>query len=227
MLLVYIFSTYFKNFIMKCTCCEKEFQSFMLYSVHLRSNHRSATRFKCSDKCNRIFSNIKSHLKHIKICHFRADQLVSLNGNNNSDVINSKHESENLNFDIEPTSVSELSSHKELLKIILKVVRDDRTPRTSAFNTFKELFSFYDVGITNAISCLTASGCNNQELVFILKSLLCPSEIKSEYLLLKHLQIQKVLINYEIVDLGKEFYFAYANCNKIVKQKNDFFLCYS
>lgn len=231
---------------MNCIFCTNlHFESYQFYSVHLRNTHRNSTRFSCNSNCKRIFSCINTHLKHVKNYHFKensnvendntnmrfSQQVSNLENNTNRRLSTSSDdfqsasnlEIESSHFTLPVSSHLDNNSNLELLKIFLKILSDDRIPRTAVFDTFKDVFSYYDIRITNVLSNLVNSGSENQELLSLLRSLLTPSEIKTEYLVLKHLRAQNLLINYETVDLGKEFLFSYANGNQIVKNRNDFF----
>lgn len=136
---------------MKCPCCDKQSVIFKTFSTHLRKEHRSSTRFKCTYNCSRLFANINAYLKHIKYQHFKDFQFVTLNSDNNPKELSFVNDTdlETINFSIEQQFASNIN--EELLKIILKVISDDRTPRTTSFNTLKELFSYYDVGINSVL----------------------------------------------------------------------------
>lgn len=178
------------------------------------------TRFKCiSDKCNRIFSDIYTHLKHVKINHFEHALI------NQSFQYENTFSSVSADIPIPPYNNEESNSESgknELLQIILKIVSDDRMPRKCAFGSIKELFNYHDIQINNVLKFLQLNQIENEELTSLLKSMVSPIEIKSEHLLLKHLTDHNMLINYEVIDIGSEFSFCYQHGNQIINKKYDF-----
>ncbi|XP_075167495.1 uncharacterized protein LOC142239588 [Haematobia irritans] len=194
-----------------------------IYYEHLRTLHKRETRFKCNtDNCNRIFSNIHTHLKHTKRIHFEViGQHIEIE--NNLENISPDMSGAILPFEENKDQMVLKTHTKQVLQIILDILSDERIPRHLAFGKFSTIFEFYDTQIKNFLHSSHIDQMNFEELKEFLISLLSPSETKSEYLLLKYLKEQNILIDYHIVDIGSEFTFCYKNGNNITQTKYDFF----
>ncbi|XP_055855364.1 uncharacterized protein LOC129918693 [Episyrphus balteatus] len=211
---------------MHCAHCNRSFISIKLYSMHFKKNHPGMQRFTCYNKsCGRVFSVLYKHIAHIKRNHVLdfTSPLPKIVPSINNQFDNSIQYDEietNSNFISTPQLSSENDVTTDLLKVILKTLNDDRIPRSTALEIFKNLFSFYD----RYLSLAMAQNKNNEEIYPILTSLMSPKYLKSEFLILKKLSNMNILVNFHDIFLGSEYQQVYSADNEIKITKCDFFL---
>lgn len=213
-----------------CTICKANFMCVKLYAKHFTNVHPHLKRFSCENKkCQRVYSILYKHINHVERDHSHSEKElcvtanISINSESNQ-IINNLDITEDL-FEIDSPPVSINDFGKDWMKVVLKILSDDRVPRSTAIDFLKNIFSFYDKNIFIAQMFLEDSvNTFTENQVSILKSLVSPKFIKSEFLILKKLAEMNILINFENIKLGSDFNQAYSVENTINIIQSDYFM---
>lgn len=106
-----------------------------------------------------------------------------------------------------------------LFKTIIKILSNDRIPRTTILQIVEDLLAFYNKQIKLVINKLEITNSNETktiaDIVTILKSMLTPDYISSEYLSLKKLRALNVAVEARTVELSIEQNQVYSISNVI------------
>lgn len=209
-----------------CAHCENEFNSVQSFSNHYRMFHSEIKRFTCANnKCQRVFSNIRKHILHI----IRDNCITRPQNNQEQDSL---YQNEEILFQAEISSINLESGTKEnidffrdIMKIIIKTISDDRMPRSVALKIFRDTFDIYNKHIKFMLNLFPINVINQcQEIFSIFNSVFASNNYTSEYMILKQLKNMNILINFQNIKLGSQSSLVYCNSNVITTKKFDFSL---
>lgn len=206
----------------QCYLCHETFSNINKYKEHFNVVHSNNTRFACASNrnCNRVFSVFYKHIKHIQRDHNMKNNpqlFVTETGMNDST-------SNGTVANIFPTetvtkNTKELMISTTLLRTIIKILSNDRIPRTPILKIVKDLLAYYDTQIKQALNQLKKVNSHEakiiEETVTVLESMLTPDYIPSEYLLLKKLRSLNVTVEAQTVELSIEQNQVYSISNVI------------
>lgn len=225
-----------------CFKCKKSFENKNFYFEHLKLKHKSLTRFDCSiHPCERVYTNLYTFIKHITRDHIENESCNDISIINErilekncseasviepsiSEEIDIDYMNESFFFDELPNSFqcqfvpqNKTNITQEIAKVIIESMSDSRIPRSVAISIFNKLFLSLEKYIQNIIE-------NGENISGSLTNLMYPLSLRSEYMILKYLKSQNILLDFKQILISTEVIQAYSKSNNIVTKNIDYFV---